>query len=124
MGKYRQLPLINGVQAEAYTDTGASVTMVTEKLVFPEQHKLGHHYQVTDAHNNTACHAMAVVDFSWRGVTDPKKVVVSTDLSVECVLGNDMESSAWAEVELEALAAMLGISQHIFALTRAKAKKQ
>ncbi|KAJ1090243.1 hypothetical protein NDU88_003378 [Pleurodeles waltl] len=38
MDKYKQLPLINGVEVQAYMDTGASVTMVIEKLVHPEQH--------------------------------------------------------------------------------------
>ncbi|KAJ1098396.1 hypothetical protein NDU88_003507 [Pleurodeles waltl] len=40
------------------------------------------------------------------------------------VEGNDLETSAWSDVELEAHAAMLGIPGHIFALTRAQAKKQ
>ncbi|KAJ1159392.1 hypothetical protein NDU88_012059 [Pleurodeles waltl] len=124
MDKYKQLPLINGVEVQAYRDTGASVTMVTEKLVHPEQHLLGHQYQVTDAHNNTLSHPMAVVNLNWGGVTGPKKVVVASDLPVDCLLGNDLETSAWAEVELEAHAAMLGIPGHILALTRAKAKKQ
>ncbi|KAJ1081475.1 hypothetical protein NDU88_001657 [Pleurodeles waltl] len=125
MDKYKQLPLINGVEVQAYRDTGASVTMVIEKLVHPEQHLLGHQYQVTDAHNNTLSHPMAVVNLNWGGgVTGPKKVVVASDLPVDCLLGNDLETSAWAEVELEAHAAMLGIPGHIFALTRAQAKKQ
>ncbi|KAJ1120018.1 hypothetical protein NDU88_008201 [Pleurodeles waltl] len=55
------------------------------------------------------------------GVNGPKKVVVATDLPVECLLGNDL---ACTEVDLEAHAAMLGIPGHIFALTRAQAKKQ
>ncbi|KAJ1100059.1 hypothetical protein NDU88_005148 [Pleurodeles waltl] len=125
MDKYKQLPLINGVEVQAYRDTDASVTMVIEKLVHPEQHLLGHQYQVTDAHNNTLSHPMAVVNLNWGGgVTGPKKVVVVSDLPVDCLLGNDLETSAWAEVELEAHAAMLGIPGHIFALTRAQAKKQ
>ncbi|KAJ1089761.1 hypothetical protein NDU88_002906 [Pleurodeles waltl] len=124
MDKYKQLPLINGVEVQAYRDTGASVTMVIEKLVHPEQHLLGHQYQVTDAHNNTLSHPMAVVNLNWRGVTGPKKVVVASDLPVDCLLGNDLEASAWSDVELEAHAAMLGIPGHIFALTRAQAKKQ
>ncbi|KAJ1174860.1 hypothetical protein NDU88_000151 [Pleurodeles waltl] len=125
MDKYKQLPLIDGVQVEAYRDTGASVTMVMEKLVAPEQHLLGHQYQVTDAHSNTVSHPMAVVNLNWGGgVTGPKKVVVATDLPVKCLLGNDLETSAWAEVEVEAHVAMLGIPGHIFALTRAQAKKQ
>ncbi|KAJ1175469.1 hypothetical protein NDU88_000757 [Pleurodeles waltl] len=124
MDKYKQLPLINGVEVQAYRDTGASVTMVIEKLVHLEQHLLGHQYQVTDAHNNTLSHPMAVVNLNWGGVTGPKKVVVATDLPVDCLLGNDLETSAWSDVELEAHAAMLGIPGHIFALTRAQAKKQ
>ncbi|KAJ1126630.1 hypothetical protein NDU88_005037 [Pleurodeles waltl] len=125
MDKYKQLPLINGVEVQAYRDTGASVTMVIEKLVHPEQHLLGYQYQVTDAHNNTLSHPMAVVNLNWGGgVTGPKKVVVATDLPVDCLLGNDLETSAWSDVELEAHAAMLGIPGHIFALTRAQAKKQ
>ncbi|KAJ1150298.1 hypothetical protein NDU88_003093 [Pleurodeles waltl] len=112
-------------QPEAYRDTGASVTMVIEKLVHPEQHLLGQQYQVTDARNNTLSHPMAVVNLNWGGgVTGPKKVVVASDLPVDCLLGNDLETSAWAEVELEAHAAMLGIPRHIFALTRAQVKKQ
>ena len=35
-GKYGQTPLINGVVAKALRDTGASVTMVTDKLVSPD----------------------------------------------------------------------------------------
>ncbi|KAJ1178944.1 hypothetical protein NDU88_004184 [Pleurodeles waltl] len=124
MDKYKQLPLINGVEVQAYRDTGASVTMVIEKLVHPEQHLLCHQYQVTDAHNNTLSHPMAVVNLNWGGVTGPKIVVVATDLPVDCLLGNDLETSAWSDVELEAHAAMLGIPGHIFALTRAQAKKQ
>ncbi|KAJ1196373.1 hypothetical protein NDU88_000244 [Pleurodeles waltl] len=124
MDKYKQLPLINGVEVQAYRDTGASVTMVIEKLVHPEQHLLGHQYQVTGAHNNTLSHLMAVVNLNWGGVTGPKKVVVASALPVDCLLGNDLETSAWAEVELEAHAAMLGIPGHIFALIRAQAKKQ
>ncbi|KAJ1088504.1 hypothetical protein NDU88_001661 [Pleurodeles waltl] len=125
MGKYKQLPLINGVEVEAYRDTGASVTMVIEKLVHPDQHLLGQQYQVTDAINNTLSHPMAVVNLNWGGgVTGPNKVVVATDLPVECLLGNVLEKSAWAEVELEAHPAMLGIPGHIFALTMAQAQKQ
>ncbi|KAJ1125017.1 hypothetical protein NDU88_003457 [Pleurodeles waltl] len=124
MDKYKQLPLINGVEVQAYRDTGASVTMVIEKVVHPEQHLLGHQYQVTDAHNNTLSHPMAVVNLNWGGVTGPKKVVVASDLPVDCLLGNDLETSAWSDVELEAHAAMLGIPGHIFALTRAQAKKE
>ncbi|KAJ1095746.1 hypothetical protein NDU88_000902 [Pleurodeles waltl] len=125
MDKYKQLPLINGVEVQAYRDTGASVTMVIEKLVHPDQHLLGHQYQVTDAHNNTLSYTMAVVNLIWGGEdTGPKKVVVASDLPVDSLLGNDLETSAWAEVELEAHAAMLGIPGHIFALTRAQAKKQ
>ncbi|KAJ1159544.1 hypothetical protein NDU88_000051 [Pleurodeles waltl] len=122
--KYKQLTLINGVEVQAYRDTGASVTMVIEKLVHPEQHILGHQYQVTDAHNITQSHPMAVVNLNWGGVSGPKKVVVASDLPVDCLLGNDLETSAWSDVELEAHAAMLGIPGHIFALTRAQAKKQ
>ncbi|KAJ1195759.1 hypothetical protein NDU88_005027 [Pleurodeles waltl] len=128
MDKYKQLPLINGVEVQAYRDTGASVAMVIEKLVHPEQHLLGHQYQVTDAHNNTLSHPMAVVNLNLGGggggVTGPKKVVVASDLPVDCLLGNDLETSAWAEVELEPHAAMLGIPGHMFALTMAQAKKQ
>ncbi|KAJ1108354.1 hypothetical protein NDU88_005730 [Pleurodeles waltl] len=125
MDKDKQLPLINGVEVQAYRDTGASVTMVIEKLVLPEQHLVGHQYQVTDAHNNTLSHPMAVANLNWGGgVTGPKKVVVASNLPVNCLLGNDLETSAWAEVELEAHAAMLGIPGHIFALTRAQVKKQ
>ncbi|KAJ1168316.1 hypothetical protein NDU88_000245 [Pleurodeles waltl] len=125
MGKYKQLPLINGVEVEAYRDTGAGVTMVIEKLVHPDQHLLGQQYQVTDAHNNTLSHPTAVVNLNWGGgITGPKKVVVATELPVDCLLGNDLETSAWALVELEAHVAMLGIPGHIFALTRAQAQKQ
>ncbi|KAJ1134269.1 hypothetical protein NDU88_000722 [Pleurodeles waltl] len=67
---------------------------------------------------------MAVVNLNWGGVTGPKKVVVASDLPVDCLLGNDLETLAWSDVELEAHAAMLGIPVHIFALTRAQAKKQ
>ncbi|KAJ1096918.1 hypothetical protein NDU88_002048 [Pleurodeles waltl] len=87
------------LQVVGYRNTGASVTMVMEKLVTTPSPGGG-------------------------GVTGPKKVVVPTDLPVECLLGNDLESSAWAEVELEAHAAMPGIPGHIFALTRPQAKKQ
>ncbi|KAJ1139435.1 hypothetical protein NDU88_005807 [Pleurodeles waltl] len=66
---------------------------------------------------------MDVAKLNWGG-TSPKKVVVATDLPVDCLLGNDLETSAWDEVELVAHAAMLGIPGHIFALTRAQAKKQ
>ncbi|KAJ1216139.1 hypothetical protein NDU88_003745 [Pleurodeles waltl] len=48
------------------------------------------------------------------GVTGPKKVVVATDLPVECLLGNELETSAWAEVELKAHAAMImGLSEKL-----------
>ncbi|KAJ1152862.1 hypothetical protein NDU88_005636 [Pleurodeles waltl] len=124
MGKYKQLPLMNGVEVEAYRDTGTSVTMVIEKLVQPDQHLFGQQYQVTNALNNTLNHPMAVVNLNWWGVTGPKKAVVATDLPVDCLLGKDLEKSAWAEVELEAHAAMLGIPGHIFAFTRAQAKKK
>ncbi|KAJ1133224.1 hypothetical protein NDU88_011521 [Pleurodeles waltl] len=125
MDKYKQLPLINCVEVEAYRDTGASVTIVIEKLVHPDQHPLSQQYQVTDAQNNTLSHPMAVVNLNCGGgVTGPKKVVVATDLPVYRLLGNDLETPAWAEVELEAHAAMLGISGHMFALTRAQAQKQ
>ncbi|KAJ1148155.1 hypothetical protein NDU88_000993 [Pleurodeles waltl] len=124
MDKYKQLPLINGIEVQAYRDTGASVTMVIEKLVHPEQHLLCQQYQVTDAHYNTLSHPMAVVNRNREGVTGPKKVVVASDLPVDCLLRNDLETSAWAEVALEAHASMLGIPGPIFALTRAQAKKQ
>ena len=45
---------------------------------------------------------------------------MSSAIPIECLLGNDLETSAWAEVELKAHAVMLGIPEHIFVGTRAQ----
>ncbi|XP_078502885.1 uncharacterized protein LOC144761319 [Lissotriton helveticus] len=101
LGKYRQEPLINGIKVEAYRDTGASITMVTESLVPSRQLLPGATYQVTNIDGVQRDHPMAVVNLSWGGVTGHKRVAVSPNLPVDCLLGNDLELSAWAEVEQE-----------------------
>ncbi|XP_078508461.1 uncharacterized protein LOC144768563 [Lissotriton helveticus] len=123
LGKYRQTPLINEKLAQAYRDTCASVTMVTPDFVDPGQIVLGESYLVTNASNSTTSHSVAVVNFSWGGVNGLKKVVVSADLPVDCLLGNDLESSVWSEVEYRTHAEMLRISAHVLAVTRTQAKK-
>ncbi|KAJ1142020.1 hypothetical protein NDU88_008348 [Pleurodeles waltl] len=124
MQKYRQQLLINGTSVEGLRDTGASVTMVTEKLVFPGQYLAGQTYPVTNADNQTKVHPMAMVTLEWGGVNGLKQVVVSSNIPVDCLLGNDLESSAWAEVELKTHAAMLGIPELVCVKTRAQCKAQ
>ncbi|KAJ1191627.1 hypothetical protein NDU88_000943 [Pleurodeles waltl] len=124
MQKYRQQLLINGTSVEGLRDTGASVTMVTEKLVSPGQYLAGQTYPVTNADNQTKVHPMAMVTLEWGGVNGLKQVVVSSNIPVDCLLGNDLESSAWAEVELKTHAAMLGIPELVCVKTRAQCKAQ
>ena len=112
---------MNGEQVEAYRDTGASVTLVAEALVRPEQYLPGQMYQVVNADNITKRHPMAVVDFEWEGVTGPKQVAVSSALPVEVLLGNDLEKSKWAEVEFRTHSAMLGEKAHALMTTRSQA---
>ncbi|KAJ1096196.1 hypothetical protein NDU88_001340 [Pleurodeles waltl] len=124
MQKYRQQIFINGTRVEALRDTGASVTMVTDKVVFPGQYLIGQTYPVTNADNQTKVHPMAMVTLECGGVTGLKQVVVSSAIPVECLLGNDLESSAWAEVELKTHAAMLGIPEPVCVKTRAQYRAQ
>ncbi|KAJ1215786.1 hypothetical protein NDU88_003393 [Pleurodeles waltl] len=124
MQKYRQQLLINGTSVEGLRDTGASVTMVTEKLVSPGQYLAGQTYPVTNADNQTKVHPMAMVTLEWGGVNGLKQVAVSSNIPVDCLLGNDLESSAWAEVELKTHAAMLGIPELVCVKTRAQCKAQ
>ncbi|KAJ1203160.1 hypothetical protein NDU88_006954 [Pleurodeles waltl] len=125
MGKYKQLPLINGVEVEAYRDTGASVTMVIEKLVHPGQYLLGQQSQVTDAHYNTLSHPLAIVNLNL-GEGDYWSKESCGCLRFTCRLSTRerFRDISLGRMELEAHAAMLGIPGHIFALTRAQAKKQ
>lgn len=95
--------------------------MVTEKLVSSEQIILGQVYQVINASNVRTDHSLAVVNLRWGGVTGPKRVVVSPDLPVDCLLGNHIETSAWSEVEFRTHAEMMGISASVFAVIRAQA---
>ncbi|KAJ1079679.1 hypothetical protein NDU88_000094 [Pleurodeles waltl] len=124
MQKYRQQLLINGTSVEGLRDTGASVTMVAEKLVSPGQYLAGQTYPVTNADNQTKVHPMAMVTLEWGGVNGLKQVVVSSNIPVDCLLGNYLESSAWAEVELKTHAAMLGIPELVCVKTRAQCKAQ
>ncbi|KAJ1187518.1 hypothetical protein NDU88_004293 [Pleurodeles waltl] len=124
MQKYSQQLLINGTSVEALRDTGASVTMVTDKLVSPGQYLTGQTYPVTNADNQTKVQTMAMVTLEWGGVTGLKQVVVSSAIPVDCLLGNDLESSAWAEAELKTHAAMLGIPDLVCVKTKAQCKAQ
>ena len=51
-----------------------------------------------------------------------KKVAMSSTIPVDCLLGNDLETSTWAEVELKTYAAMQGIPQWVCVKTRAQTK--
>ncbi|KAJ1082359.1 hypothetical protein NDU88_002527 [Pleurodeles waltl] len=124
MQKYRQQLLFNGTSVEGLRDTGASVTMVTEKQFSPGQYLAGQTYPVTNADNQTKVHPMAMVTLEWGGFNGLKQVVVSSNIPVDCLLGNDLESSAWAEVELQTHAAMLGIPELVCVKTRAQCKAQ
>ncbi|XP_078528927.1 uncharacterized protein LOC144806434 [Lissotriton helveticus] len=101
LSKYRQEPIINGLKVEAFRDTGASITMVADGIVPSKQLLPGATYQVTNIDGIQTNHPMAVVSLSWGGVIGPKRVAVSPNLPVDCLLGNDLEISAWAEVEQE-----------------------
>ncbi|KAJ1167473.1 hypothetical protein NDU88_007864 [Pleurodeles waltl] len=124
MQRYRQRPKVNGTEVEALRDTGASVTMVAEKLVSPEQVLPGVFHQVTYADTRTKLHPMAMVSLEWGGVTGPKKVAVAPALPVECLLGNDLEASEWSEVERRVHAKMLDLPEWVCAVTRSQAAQQ
>ncbi|KAJ1211081.1 hypothetical protein NDU88_006443 [Pleurodeles waltl] len=124
MKKSRQQLFINETSVQALRDTGACVTMVKDKLVSPGQYQTGQTYPVTNADNQTKVHPRAMVTLEWGGVTGLKQVVVSSAIPVECLLGNDLESSAWAEVELKTHVAMLGIPELVCVKTRAQCKAQ
>ncbi|KAJ1171952.1 hypothetical protein NDU88_003809 [Pleurodeles waltl] len=124
MKKYRQQLCINGTSVESLGDTGASVTMVTEKLVSTGKYLTGQTHPVNNTDNQTKVHPMAMVTLEWGGVTGLKQVVVSSAIPVECLLGNDLESSAWVEVELKTHAAMRGIPKLVCVKTRAQCKAQ
>ena len=49
---------------------------------------------------------MDMVNFEWGGVESLKKVAVSTAIPVECLLGSDLETSAWSGMERKTHAAM------------------
>ncbi|KAJ1110502.1 hypothetical protein NDU88_007853 [Pleurodeles waltl] len=124
MERYRQRPKVNGTEVEALRDTGASVTMVTEKMVFPEQVLPGVFHQVTYADSRTQLHPMAMVSLEWGGLTGPKKVAVAPSLPVECLLANDLEASEWSEVERRVHAQMLDLPEWVCAVTRSQAAQQ
>ena len=49
---------------------------------------------------------------------------LSSAIPVDCLLGNDLETSAWAEVELKTHEAMLGIPEWVCVKTRSQTKTQ
>ena len=115
--KYRQWPKTNCTEGEGLRDTGVNTTIVTAKLVSPEKIIPDLIHQVINADNETKFHPMAMVNFEWGGITGLEKVVVSPAIPVECLLGNDLETSDWAGVERKAPAEMLGFPEWVCVTT-------
>ncbi|KAJ1099019.1 hypothetical protein NDU88_004123 [Pleurodeles waltl] len=146
--KYRRWVTNNGQRVEALRDTGASVPTVRSHLVSEDLRDPRVLHQVDALDNSEHLCRLAHVPFEWGGLrfledsylTSPQELGKKADKWVRTMVsrkahtggdkdskkkdGNDLETLPWAEVELEARPALLGIPGHILALTRAQAKKQ
>ncbi|KAJ1211568.1 hypothetical protein NDU88_006926 [Pleurodeles waltl] len=122
--KYRQWVTINGQKVEALRDTGASMTTIQSQLVSTEQIVPNTFHQVIVADNRESHLPVALVPFEWGGVSGTLKVAVSPAMPVDCLLGNDLEHTAWKEVELRSHLEMLGLPEWVCMTIRSMAARQ
>ncbi|KAJ1216045.1 hypothetical protein NDU88_003651 [Pleurodeles waltl] len=122
--KYRQWVTINGQKVEALRDTGASMTTIQSQLVSPEKIVPNTFHQVIVADNRESHLPVALVPFEWGGVSGTLKVAVSPAMPVDCLLGNDLEHTAWKEVELRSHLEMLGFPEWVCMTTRSMAARE
>ncbi|KAJ1093869.1 hypothetical protein NDU88_006960 [Pleurodeles waltl] len=98
--KYRQWVTIDGQKVEALRDTGASMTTVKSQLVSTEQIVPNTFHQVIVADNR------------------------ESHLPVALVPCNDLEHTAWKEVELRSHLEMLGLPEWVCMTTRSMAARE
>ncbi|KAJ1201972.1 hypothetical protein NDU88_005776 [Pleurodeles waltl] len=79
---------VNGIPVTALRDTGASLTMIVERLVSPEQYT-GQVCRVTPAIGGDFFRPMARVSLEWGGEVTQRLVIVSPQLPIDCILGNE-----------------------------------
>ncbi|KAJ1092683.1 hypothetical protein NDU88_005793 [Pleurodeles waltl] len=122
--KYRQWVTIDGQKVEALRDTGASMTTIKSQLVTTEQIVPNTFHQVIVADNRESHLLMALVPFECGGVPGTLKVAVSPAMPVDCLLGKDLEHTAWKEVELRSHLEMLGLPEWVCMTTRSMADRE
>ena len=64
-------------------------------------------HQIVTSDYQVTLNSVAMVPLEWGGVTGSLKVAVSPVVSVDCLLGNDLEHTIWKEVELRSQAEMV-----------------
>ncbi|KAJ1196560.1 hypothetical protein NDU88_000426 [Pleurodeles waltl] len=81
--------LVNGIPATALRDTCASHTIVHDRLVFSNQYIPGEMARVRVSPDRVTNRPVAFVPIEVGGTFSWRRVVVSTDLPLDCLLGND-----------------------------------
>ncbi|KAJ1177006.1 hypothetical protein NDU88_002272 [Pleurodeles waltl] len=81
--------LVNGIPATALRDTCASHTIVHDRLVFSNQYIPGEMARVRVSPDRVTDRPVAFVPIEVGGTFSWRRVVVSTDLPLDCLLRND-----------------------------------
>ncbi|KAJ1088516.1 hypothetical protein NDU88_001673 [Pleurodeles waltl] len=81
---------VNGIPTTGLRDTCASHTIVSDRLVTPDMYVPGKTKKVRIATGEVTSKPVAVVPLEREGILDWIRVVVSADLPLDCILGNDL----------------------------------
>ncbi|KAJ1173424.1 hypothetical protein NDU88_005259 [Pleurodeles waltl] len=84
---------VNGIPTTGLRDTCASHTIVSDRLVTPDMYVPGETRKVRIATGEVTTKPVAIVPLEREGILDWFRVVVSADLLLDCVLGNDLPES-------------------------------
>ncbi|KAJ1208863.1 hypothetical protein NDU88_004246 [Pleurodeles waltl] len=81
---------VNGIPTTDLRDTCASHTIVSDRLVTPDMYVPGKTKKVRIATGEVTSKPVAIVPLEREGILDWIRVVVSADLPLDCILGNDL----------------------------------
>ncbi|KAJ1144688.1 hypothetical protein NDU88_010985 [Pleurodeles waltl] len=81
---------VNGIPTTGLRDTGASHTIVSDRLVTSVMYVPGKTKKVRIATGEVTSKPVAIVPLEREGILDWIRVVVSADLPLDCILGNDL----------------------------------
>ncbi|KAJ1167485.1 hypothetical protein NDU88_007877 [Pleurodeles waltl] len=81
---------VNGIPTTGLRDTCASHTVVSDRLVTPDMYVPGKTRKVRIATGEVTSKPVAIVPLEREGILDWIRVVVSADLPLDCILGNDL----------------------------------